>query len=84
MPTSFVNSPLDCDKPPKHILVPTVINSPHSQEFMVSRNFSVVLILLDPFMDKFTLMEVFQSVNSSIKGSNKMSTTEKILETMNS
>ena len=33
----------------------TVINFPHSQEFMVSRIFSVVLIFLDPLMDEFTL-----------------------------
>ena len=46
---------IDCDKPPKHILEPTVISSPHSQEFMVSRIFSVVLILLRPLMDEFTL-----------------------------
>ena len=46
---------LDCVKPPKHILEPTVINSPHSQEFMVSRIFSVVLILLEPLLDEFTL-----------------------------
>ena len=71
---SFIKYPLGWDKAPKHFLVPTVINSPHSQEFMVSRILSVVLILLEPLMD----------VNSSMKGSNKMSTTEKILETMNS
>ena len=50
---------VDCDKPPKHILEPTVISSPHSQEFMVSRISSVVLILLEPLMDEFTLMKVF-------------------------
>ena len=50
---------LDCDKPPKHILEPTVISSRHFKEFMVSRISSVVLILLEPLMDKFTLMEVF-------------------------
>ena len=50
---------LDCDKPPKHCWVPTVINSPHLQKFMVSRIFPVVLILLRPLMDEFTLMEVF-------------------------
>ena len=59
---------LECDKAPKHILVPTLINSPHSQEFMVTRIFSVVLIFLDPVM----------------KGPKNMSTTEKILETINS
>ena len=52
--------PVDCDKPPKYILIPTVINSPHSQEFMVSRIFLLGLILLlAPLMDEFTLMEVF-------------------------
>ena len=35
------------DKAPKHFLVPTVINSPPSQEIMVSRICSVVLIFLD-------------------------------------
>ena len=35
-------------------------------------------------MDEFTLMEVFYRVYSSSKGSNKMGTAEKILETMNS
>ena len=47
------------DKPTKHCWEPTVINSPHLQEFMVSRIFSTVLILLRPLMDEFTLMEVF-------------------------
>ena len=48
---------LECDKAPKHFLVPTVINSSpfSSQDFMVSRIFSVVFIFLDPLMDKFTL-----------------------------
>ena len=50
---SFIKYPLGWDKAPKHFLVPTVINSPPSQEFMVS----VVLILLDPLMDEFTFME---------------------------
>ena len=56
---SFINWIVDCDDPPKHILVPTVIKSPPSHEFMVSRIFSVVLIFLDPLLDKFTVMEVF-------------------------
>ena len=46
---------IDCVKPPKHCWEPTVINSSHSQEFMVSRIFSEVLILLRPLMDEFTL-----------------------------
>ena len=35
-------------------------------------------------MDEFTIMEVFLRVNSFFKGSKKMGTTEKILQTMNS
>ena len=37
-----------------------VINFPQSQEFMVSRIFSVVRIFLDPLMDEFILMEVLK------------------------
>ena len=46
---------LDCDNAPKHFWEPSVINSPHLQEFMVSRIFSVVLIFLRPLMDEFTI-----------------------------
>ena len=52
---------LECHEAPTHFLVPIVINSPHSQEFMVLRIFSVVLILLEPLMDEFTLIEVLKS-----------------------
>ena len=46
---------IDCDKGPE-----TFFSTPHSQEFMVSRIFFVVvLIFLDPLMGEFTLMEVF-------------------------
>ena len=50
---------LDRDDPPKHFFRRTVINSPHSQEFMVSRISSVVTTFLSPLLDEFTLMEVF-------------------------
>ena len=50
---------LERDNPPKHLLVHSRINSPQCQEFMVSRIFSVVTIFLSPWMDEFTLMEVF-------------------------
>ena len=46
---------LERDDPPKHSLLPSTINSPQCQEFMVSRIFSVVSILLRPLMDEFTL-----------------------------
>ena len=51
--------PIEWDKAPKHFLQHTTIKSPHSQKFMVSRIFSIVLIFLDPLLDKFTVMEVF-------------------------
>ena len=47
------------DESPKHFLVPMLINSLPLQEFMVSRIFSAVLVLSEPLMDEFTLMEVF-------------------------
>ena len=50
---------VDCVKPTKHCWEPTVINSPHLQEFMVSRILCVVLIFLRPLSDEFTVMEVF-------------------------
>ena len=50
---------IDRDDPPKHFFRRTVINSPHSQEFMVSRISSVVTTFLSPLLDEFTLMEVF-------------------------
>ena len=50
---------LEWDDPPKHLLLPSTINSPQCQEFMVSRIFSVVTIFLSSLMDEFTLMEVF-------------------------
>ena len=43
------------DESPKHFLVPMLINSLPLQQFMVSRIFSVVTILLRPLMDDFTL-----------------------------
>ena len=52
-------SVVECGLPPKHFLVPMTINPPCPQEFMVSRILSVVVILLRPLMDEFTLMEVF-------------------------
>ena len=50
---------LERDDPPKHLLLPSTINSPQCQEVMVSRIFSEVTIFLSPLRDKFTLMEVF-------------------------
>ena len=46
---------LECHEAPTHFLVPIVINSPHSQEFMVLKILSVVTIFLDTLMDEFTL-----------------------------
>ena len=46
---------IECDEAPKHFLAPRVINSPHLQEFMFSRIFSVVSLFLDPFMVELTL-----------------------------
>jgi len=43
------------DESPKHFLVPTLINSLPLQEFVVSRVFSVVTVLLGPLMVEFTL-----------------------------
>ena len=54
-PLQTTNVMYTCDNPPKHCWEPTVINSPHPQEVMVPRIFSVVLILLRPLMDEFTL-----------------------------
>ena len=48
-------SSLEREDPPKHLLLHSTINSHQCQEFMVSRIFSVVTILLRPLMDKFTL-----------------------------
>ena len=47
------------EEAPKHFFRRTVINSPHGQEFMVSRISSVVTTFLSPLLDEFTLMEVF-------------------------
>ena len=69
---------------PEHFFRRTAITSPDCQEFMVWRIFSVVLIFMSPLLDEFTLIEVFQRVNSSSKGLMKMVTTEKILQTMSS
>ena len=46
---------VDCDLGPEHFKEGTTLNSPHCQEFMVWRIFSVVLIFLSPLMDEFTL-----------------------------
>ena len=46
---------VDCDLASEHFKQGTTINSPHCEEFMVWRIFSVVLIFLSPLMDEFTL-----------------------------
>ena len=63
----LINNKLECDEAPEHFLVPTVINSPHAQKFMVSSIFSVVLIFLDPLMDKYGSVLKCQFVHQRIQ-----------------